>query len=93
MNYVGSSSPGGVLSKTVLGTGAEPDVLPPPQNRLAFVPEQDCFTNNGGKVKIAMTKNRMRIGCTEITLEAAEKLMEQHRRRFGKCEEVWERVQ
>lgn len=39
--------------------------------------------NNHNRVRLAMTAQRIRIGCTEITIEAAQFIMDEHRARFG----------
>lgn len=58
------------------------------QNKLELDRPRDMFTNNGEHVRIMMSPGRIRVGCTSITIEAAEKLMEIHRQRFGTGNEI-----
>ncbi len=57
----------------------------PPQNKIRCA--GNLILNNDKMVRIAMTRNRIRIGCTEISYEAARKIMDDHRARFAPIEE------
>jgi hypothetical protein len=63
------------------------------QNKITFNEAAESFRMNGGRLRVAMSEKRMRIGCNEITIEAARKLMELHASRFGLVEERFQEIQ
>jgi hypothetical protein len=56
----------------------------PVDNRIEV--QGGIVKRNGSTVRLAMSRKRIRIGCTEITIEAAQKIMAEHRARFGDAE-------
>lgn len=49
---------------------------------------------NEQNVRVAMTPHRIRIGCSEVSIEAARQIMAMHAMRFGPPEnEVWNEIQ
>lgn len=57
------------------------DQIIPPSNKINF--DGTLVLNNGSVVRLAMSRHRIRIGCTTITAEAAQFIMGQYRDRFG----------
>jgi hypothetical protein len=64
-----------------------------PQSRVTYDDGNGVFRMNGGMVRIAMSEKRIRVGCNEITVEAARKLMEMHGERFGVTQERFHEIQ
>lgn len=63
-----------------------------PAGKVHYNADLERFYLNGNHVTIEMNAHEIRVGCHEVTIEAARKLLELHEMRFGRDLCFW-RVQ
>ncbi|HEX3626685.1 MAG TPA: hypothetical protein VH280_14825 [Verrucomicrobiae bacterium] len=61
-------------------------LMPDPPYRplhIVTLSREGNIYEDGVHMKIAMSRRRLRLGCTEVDVEAAKKILEIHAQRFG----------